>query len=71
MTGKIKKLIPERGFGFITGEDGKDYFFHRTETIAFEDLYEGDQVSFEADTGPNAAKGPRALAVVVAEAVSR
>ncbi len=71
MTGKIKKLIPERAFGFITGEDGKDYFFHRSEAIGFEDLYEGDAVTFDADSGPRAAKGPRALAVVVAEAVSR
>jgi len=71
MVGKIKKLIPERGFGFITGEDGTDYFFHRSESIAFEDLYEGDQVTFDVDNGPRAVKGPRALAVVVAEAVSR
>jgi cold shock protein len=71
MTGFVKKLVPERGFGFITGEDGKEYFFHSSETIGFEDLYEGDQVTFDADTGPKAAKGPRALAVVAAEAVSR
>ncbi|MGI8828184.1 MAG: cold-shock protein, partial [Candidatus Limnocylindria bacterium] len=27
--GTIKKIVADRGFGFITGEDGKDYFFHR------------------------------------------
>ncbi len=30
MLGKIKKLVPERGFGFVTAGDGKDYFFHRS-----------------------------------------
>ena len=28
MTGIVKKVIVERGFGFITGEDGQAYFFH-------------------------------------------
>ena len=30
MKGKIKKLISDRGFGFIIAEDGKEVFFHRT-----------------------------------------
>jgi len=50
MEGTIKTLIPEKGFGFITvdGEE-KDLFFHRSELqdIAFEELKEGDKVSFE------------------------
>lgn len=29
-TGTVKKVVPERGFGFITADDGKDYFFHRS-----------------------------------------
>src|SRR5207253_1770125 len=29
-TGTIKKLVSDRGFGFIAAEDGKEYFFHRT-----------------------------------------
>ena len=28
-TGTVKRVISERGFGFIVGEDGKEYFFHR------------------------------------------
>ena len=28
-TGTVKKVVSDRGFGFITAEDGKDYFFHR------------------------------------------
>ena len=29
-TGTLKKVVSERGFGFIAAEDGKEYFFHRT-----------------------------------------
>jgi len=28
-TGTVKRVISDRGFGFILGEDGKEYFFHR------------------------------------------
>ena len=28
-TGTVKKVVADRGFGFITAEDGKEYFFHR------------------------------------------
>jgi cold shock CspA family protein len=28
MAGKIRKLVPVRGYGFISGEDGGEYFFH-------------------------------------------
>ena len=28
-SGTVKKLVADRGFGFITADDGKDYFFHR------------------------------------------
>jgi cold-shock-like DNA binding protein len=30
MIGKITRVAAERGFGFITSEDGQDYFFHRS-----------------------------------------
>ena len=61
MNGTIKKLTPDRGFGFIRGENGSEYFFHRSELrggLRFEDLREGQRVSFEpqqADKGPRAA----------------
>jgi len=29
--GTVKKVVSDRGFGFITAEDGKEYFFHRNE----------------------------------------
>ena len=62
MKGKIKKLIGERGFGFITDENGKEVFFHRS-ALAGEDfnaLEEGTSVEFDLEDGP---KGPRAVNV--------
>ena len=60
-TGTIKKLVSDRGFGFIAAEDGKEYFFHRSGVTGnFEQLREGEKVSFEIESSP---KGPRAKAV--------
>ena len=42
--GFVKKLVSDRGFGFITGQDGVDYFFHRFDTMDFDNLTEGDEV---------------------------
>ncbi len=57
-TGTIKKLISEKGFGFIEGQSG-ELFFHRSavEGAGFEDLREGQEVEYEEGHGP---KGPRA-----------
>jgi CspA family cold shock protein len=68
MTGYIKKLVAERGFGFITAQDGTDVFFHRSQTAEFDELREGDDVSFEVEANE---KGPRALGVALAQAVTR
>jgi cold shock protein len=60
--GKIARLT-DRGFGFIAREEGEaDLFFHSSElqNIAFDDLKEGDVVSFEIGDGP---KGPNATNV--------
>ncbi len=63
-TGTIKKLVSERGFGFITAEDGRDYFFHRSEVESdFDRLVGGEKVNFEVEPSP---KGPRAKSVRVA-----
>ncbi len=62
-TGTIKRLISDRGFGFIGGDDGKEYFFHRDaveEPLVFERLGAGEKVEFEVTSGP---KGPRAARV--------
>jgi len=60
MTGIIKRINGEKGFGFITPDGGdKDVFFHSSSLIevAFTDLREGDKVSFETEQSD---KGPRA-----------
>jgi CspA family cold shock protein len=56
--GTIKRLT-DRGFGFIETSPGNDIFFHMSnvEGVRFEDLREGQKVSFDEGQGP---KGPRA-----------
>jgi len=65
MTGTIKKLN-ERGFGFIeqTGQTG-DLFFHKSALVGvtFEELKEGDSVTFEKKEGEEGGKGPSAVEV--------
>jgi len=50
--GKIKKLISDKGFGFIITEEGKDLFFHRNELrgLDYSSLKEGQEVEYEAAT---------------------
>jgi CspA family cold shock protein len=60
--GTIKKLVADRGFGFITGADGKEYFFHRSAVANFDSLRGDEAVTFEVEAGP---KGPRANQVQV------
>ena len=59
MTGTIRTLRVDKGFGFIKDSAGKDYFFHQTAIFGegINDLREGDSVEFEVVDGP---KGPRA-----------
>jgi CspA family cold shock protein len=60
--GTIRRLMRNRGYGFITTDDGKDVFFHRTALrgLRFESLEEGQSVAFEIEEGP---KGPRAVSI--------
>ena len=48
-TGTIKKLVSDRGFGFIQQSDGTDLFFHRSSVTgaSYDDLSEGQTVSYE------------------------
>jgi CspA family cold shock protein len=60
LTGTIKTLRAEKGFGFIRDNAGKEYFFHQSaiEGEGISNLREGDSVEFElGESGP---KGPRA-----------
>jgi CspA family cold shock protein len=62
-TGTIKKVIADRGFGFIAAEDTKEYFFHRgglDSSLDFDRLIGGEKVEFEIEQSP---KGPRAVQV--------
>ena len=63
-TGTIKKLVPDRGFGFITADDGKDYFFHRDGVDDFDALRGGEKVTFDIGVSP---RGPRANQVRVSQ----
>lgn len=49
MTGIIKKLVKDKLFGFIKGENGKEYFFHKSglKNVEYELLREGQDVTFE------------------------
>ena len=59
-TGTVKKVVADRGFGFITADDTKEYFFHRNSldsSLDFDRLNGGEKVEFEIEQSP---KGPRA-----------
>jgi cold shock CspA family protein len=64
MTGKIARVISDKGFGFIYC-NGKDYFFHRSACSEFDQLQGGEEVSFEEDLSNR--KGPRAEYVTLLE----
>jgi CspA family cold shock protein len=69
-TGTIKKVVADRGFGFIAAEDGKEYFFHRgglDASLDFDRLQGGERVDFDVTQSP---KGPRAERVHAAAAVA-
>ncbi|MBI1969987.1 cold-shock protein [Candidatus Woesearchaeota archaeon] len=55
--GTVKFFNAKKGFGFISGEDGKDYFVHLSGLKEGTSITEGDRVSFkivEGDRGPKA-----------------
>jgi len=66
-TGTIKKLVADRGFGFITAEDGKEYFFHRSSIESFDSLRGNERVEFDVEDSP---KGPRAAQVRISQGAS-
>ena len=64
--GSIKKVVSDRGFGFISG-DREDVFFHHSSVVesAFDDLQEGQAVEYEleGEDDRRRGKGPRAVSV--------
>jgi CspA family cold shock protein len=60
--GTVKRIMRDRGFGFISAEDGREIFFHRSElqNVSFEELLEGDHLEFNVVKG---AKGPQAVGI--------
>ena len=67
MEGTIKKIIRDRGFGFIRSAEGQEVFFHRSSLrqLDFDGLREGEKVEFDVERGE---KGPRATNVRAARA---
>ena len=63
--GTVKRLVSDKGFGFIQAADGTEYFFHQSACVdaPFQALREGQAVTFEKGQGP---KGPRAQNVRLA-----
>jgi CspA family cold shock protein len=58
MKGTVKWYNERKGFGFISNEDGKDVFVHRTAIPAEAGLYEGDQVEYDIEDSD---RGQRAI----------
>ena len=60
MNGTVKFFNQMRGFGFIAGEDGTEYFVHQTGLKEGVTIDENDEVSFDVEQGD---KGPKAVNV--------
>jgi ribosomal subunit interface protein len=68
--GKVVRLFPEEGFGFITAPDGREVYFHRNAVDApgFDRLAVGSRVRFAEEQG---LKGPQAIIVSLVEATGK
>ena len=60
MEGTVKFFNEQKGFGFISGEDGKEYFVHLSGLSEGMNLQENDSVTFEVEEGD---RGPKAVNV--------
>jgi len=66
MQGTIKRVVRDRGFGFIRSAEGQKVYFHRSglQNHNIEGIKEGESVEFEMERGE---KGPRAVNVRAAQ----
>ena len=62
MKGKVKFFDVTKAFGFIAGEDGKEYFVHQTGLKEGTEISENDDVTFEVEQGDG---GPKAVKVAL------
>ena len=60
MKGTVKFFNRSKGFGFISAEDGKDYFVHQSALAEGVTLNDGDAVTFDVEEGE---RGPKAVNV--------
>jgi cold shock protein len=60
MKGTVKFFNEMKGFGFVAGEDGKEYFVHKSALAADMQLKENDPVTFDVEEGD---RGPKAVNV--------
>ncbi|MFC1728556.1 cold-shock protein [Nanoarchaeota archaeon] len=65
MKGTVKFFNAGKGFGFIAGEDGKEYFVHQTGLTEGTNINENDEVTFDVEEGD---RGPKAANVSLATA---
>ena len=63
ISGVVRSFMPEKGFGFIQGDDGRSYFVH-IKNVEGGELFDGQAVVFEGQPGP---KGYKALRVIPGE----
>ncbi|MEA3378220.1 MAG: cold shock domain-containing protein [Nanoarchaeota archaeon] len=64
MKGKVKFFDEKKSFGFVTGEDGKDYFVHKSDLKEGVTLRENDSVEFDVEQGD---RGPKAVNVTLSD----
>ncbi|MBW2999735.1 cold shock domain-containing protein [Candidatus Woesearchaeota archaeon] len=62
MKGKVKFFNEMKGFGFIAGDDGEEYFVHQTGLKEGVTLNENDSVVFDVEQGE---RGPKAVNVAI------
>ena len=64
--GTVKRVVRDKGFGFLKCDDGREIFFHASGVIkgaTFQDLKEGASVEFEVEKG--GPKGAKAFDIMV------